>query len=40
MQELLASARALLPTTEAPYVTSQLEVPVPGPGKELAGARE
>ncbi|MCX4586115.1 carbon starvation protein A [Streptomyces sp. NBC_01481] len=31
---------AQLPTTEAPYVASQLEVPVPGPRKELAGVRE
>ncbi|WTY68464.1 carbon starvation protein A [Streptomyces sp. NBC_01410] len=31
---------AQLPTTEAPYVVSQLKVPVPGPRKELAGARE
>ncbi|MBL1102388.1 carbon starvation CstA family protein [Streptomyces coffeae] len=31
---------ALLPTTEAPYVASQIEAPVPGHRKELAGARE
>ncbi|TQK50124.1 carbon starvation protein [Streptomyces sp. SLBN-118] len=29
-----------LPLTEAPYVASQIEAPVPGPRKELAGARE
>ncbi|MEU8781323.1 carbon starvation CstA family protein [Streptomyces sp. NPDC048637] len=31
---------APLPTTEAPYVASQIEAPVPGHRKELAGARE
>ncbi|MGW1492050.1 carbon starvation CstA family protein [Streptomyces sp. NPDC002402] len=31
---------AQLPTGEAPYVASRLEVPVPGPRKELAGVRE
>ncbi|MCX4825856.1 carbon starvation protein A [Streptomyces sp. NBC_01142] len=41
----MVCARALrspapMPTAEAPYVASQIEAPVPGPRKALAGARE